>query len=260
MRAVPAGLSAALSVLTLTLLAAPLGAQFRDRCSHERELANNVAVSADALARIEAGAGSLTVRGVAGLREARVRGSACATTAALLDQVSIAVVREGSGVRIRTLFPERTLRNEQARIDLVIEVPAGMDAEIQDGSGSMEISGLGRVHIDDGSGDITVRDTRGALTIDDGSGDITLADIGGAITIDDGSGSIDIRGAGGNVEIEDGSGGITIRDVHGSVRIADSSGSIDVRVVRGDFMVSRNGSGSISHRDIAGRVELPRKR
>jgi hypothetical protein len=217
-------------------------AQIFDRCDNVRQLDNTVAFGAASLLRVEAGAGSLRVRGVQGLREVRIRGTACASSADLLDQLSVDVDRDGSAVTIETNFPDRDGMNQSMRIDLVLEVPLGVQAEIADGSGDAEISGLGATTIDDGSGNLRITDMRGAVAITDGSGDV---DIGGVV---------------GDVVIEDGSGDVDITEIRGTVRVSDGSGSINVRGIRGDFIVPNDGSGGVDWANVDGRVTVPRRR
>ena len=92
------------------------------------------------------------------------------------------------------------------------------DVEIDDGSGSISISGVASVVIDDGSGSITVTDASGDVEIEDGSGSITIEKVGGGVRIDDGSGGIDVS----DVEldlviVDDGSGDLDTSDVRGGV-------------------------------------------
>jgi hypothetical protein len=218
-------------------------AQIFDRCEHVRQLNNSVALTVGPLLRVNAGAGTLRIRGVEGLREARIRGTACASSAALLDQLSVAVERGSSAVTIETRFPEqRDGFNETMRIDLVLEVPAGSLAEIEDGSGDAEISGLG------------------ATTINDGSGNLRVSDMRGSLAVTDGSGNLDVNGVVGELEINDGSGDVDIADVRGNVRVTDGSGSIDVRGVRGNFTVPSDGSGGIDWANVDGRIAVPSRR
>ena len=93
------------------------------------------------------------------------------------------------------------------------------DIEIDDGSGSISIDGGQHIEIEDGSGEITVSNTQGNLKVDDGSGDIHANQILGTVTIDDGSGSISINGAGGLVIEDSGSGGLQIKNIKGKVEI-----------------------------------------
>lgn len=231
------------AVLGLGVLALPASAQIFDNvCDVTRDINQRVAVPIGTRLNVDAAQGSLVVRGVQGLREARITGRACASTAALLEEVSVAVRRDGNGVTIETQFPDRNWRNEFAKIDLVLEVPADVPVHVEDGSGEAEISGVAE------------------LSIDDGSGDLRISDVRGDVFIDDGSGGIDVRGVGGDVRVDDGSGGIDIADVRGSVRIDDGSGSIDVRDVRGDFTVVNDGSGGIDWANVHGRVSVPNRR
>jgi len=58
----------------------------------------------------------------------------------------------------------------------------------------------------------------GGLRIDDGSGSMTITGIGGSVTVDDGSGDIEIDDVGGDVILEStGSGGVSIGFVRGRV-------------------------------------------
>ena len=218
-------------------------AQIFDRCDHVRQLNDNVAMTVGPLLRVHAGAGTLRIRGVEGLREARIRGTACASSAALLDQLSVSVQRSSAHLTIETRFPDqRDGFSETMRIDLVLEVPAGVLAEIEDGSGDADISGLG------------------ATTINDGSGALRVSDMLGSVAITDGSGDLDIDGVAGEVEINDGSGSIDLTDVRGSVRVTDGSGSIAARNVRGNFIVASDGSGGVDYANVDGRVQVPNRR
>lgn len=179
---------------------------------------------------LDVGAGSL---GVIGSEDndtrIQVRAQACADSRSQLEELDVLHERRGDAWVIRTDIPEQRFSifsllggNYSARIDIDVMVPAGMLLEI-----------------DDGSGDISIRDFRGELRIDDGSGDMELRNIDGSVEIEDGSGDIEIDGVGGDVVIED-----------------DGSGDIDVRNVRGDFIARNTGSGDVNFRDIEGRTEV----
>jgi len=220
----------------------PARAQQYDDCKFKRPVALNVAMSASEALRAKTGAGSLEVRGVQGLREARVTGTACASTSQLLGAIDVTVRREGGRVLVETEFPENWRGNEQSRIDLLIEVPVGVGVDIADGSGPMEVSGVGD------------------LEVVDGSGELRISNISGSVTVEDGSGSVEITDVRGDVRVEDGSGEVTIRDAGGSVDVKDGSGSIDVRGVRGSFTVSADGSGDVEYRNVTGRVDVPARK
>jgi DUF4097 and DUF4098 domain-containing protein YvlB len=193
-----------------------------------------------------------------------VRGKACASDADLLDEIELDVRREGGSIVVRANVRDSDRRrdwrnNEYARLDIVVEVPAGIAADIDDGSGELDLSNLGAVRINDGSGTISASDLA-SVRIEDGSGEINLSDISGAVDIEDGSGEIELRNIGGNIDIEDGSGEIDIRVARQGIRISDSSGGIDVADVGGDFVVDNDGSGGIAYDNVRGRVDIPRRK
>lgn len=207
---------------------------------------------------IDAAAGGLDVRGGAS-SIVRARGKACASSAVRLDHIELEVVRRGDEIRItaETSHSSSSLfRRSYATLDLSIELPSGIEVEIDDGSGSIEVSDVGALTIDDGSGSIVVRNA-GTTRIDDGSGDIELRLIRGDVEIEDGSGEIVVAGVSGTVRIDDGSGRVEITDVGGHVIVDDDgSGSIRVTDVRGDLRVADHGSGGISYDRVGGKVTI----
>jgi hypothetical protein len=208
-----------------------------------------VPASGVTLLKVDARAGQLRITGRTDLTEVRVRGTARASSRGVLADIKLEAAREGNEIRVRAIIPEHRDRDccdwdDQALLDLVIEVPAKL-----------------AVDVDDTSGDMTIESVAAKVRIDDNSGNIRVRDAGGDIWISDTSGGIDIRGVKGSVDIdEDSSGEIEVYDVTGSVHVGrDSSGSIDVSRVGGDFVVEHDGSGSIDYDDVKGKVDIPRK-
>lgn len=254
-------LAAALFVAAAT----PALSQSRDYddCRYEAQRTADVDARSARLLMVNAGAGSLKIEGKAGLDRVVVRGRACASEARLLDEIELRTDRTGSTVTVESMRRENgwTFReNGYARLDLVIEVPARLAAEIKDASGSIELANLGEVDLTDGSGEITAHDLHGDVRVKDGSGSITLSDVTGEVEIRDGSGSIELRNVGGKIDVTDGSGEVEITGARNSVRISDSSGNIGVRDVSGDFTVDQDGSGGIDYANVRGRVDIPRRR
>jgi hypothetical protein len=244
---------------------ADVAVEVQGQCWYEADRSLTVPASSRDLLRVVAGSGSLEVVGVAGLGEVRASARACASHEEFLEELQLTSGRDGSNLNVETRYPDwsrwRGMGERYARLDLRLEVPEGMMADIRDSSGGMVLSDLGDLAIDDSSGEIEAHGVQGSVRIDDSSGEIILRDVTGNVEIDDGSGEIDLSGIGGSVTIDDGSGGIRAGDVGGTVRVArDGSGSIEVDGVGGDFVVERDGSGSIDFRNVTGRVDVPRKR
>ena len=251
---------AALAIFALVV--APVAAEdYEDECRYSAPRQEVLEVDDSDELRIDADAGFLRVIGEPGLSEVIIDGTACASRETYLEDIELRTGRRGSSLTLDVDLPDIDWNwNRYARLDLVVRVPADLALDIEDGSGSIEIEGVGATRIDDGSGSIDVEGVRGDLSLTDGSGSIEVRDVEGSVTIDeDGSGSIQITGVTRDLDIdEDGSGSISIRDIGGNVRIReDGSGSIRAVEVMGDFIVDRDGSGGISVDGIGGRVEIP---
>ena len=210
---------------------------------------------------VEAGAGNLKIEGKPGLRQARIRGTACASDRSLLEEIELTARRVGNEIRIAANTQDLELRNrEYARLNVTIEVPEGIAANIEDGSGETELSGLGAVDLQDGSGTITVQHLSGSLSISDGSGGIQVHDVRGDVTIEDGSGEIDLSDIDGTVDLRDGSGEILVSRVVRNVLISDSSGDIEVDIVGGNLTVRNDSTGDIDYSGVRGQVRVPPNR
>lgn len=244
------------------MVATRVRAPASSRCELGQERSLTLGADLDDVLEIESGSGEIEVEGVEGLSAVRVTATLCASDEDRLGGLDVTLERRGDRVRLDTHYPRsrRSRGDRYARIDLRVEVPRGMDADLRDGSGSISLTALGELTIDDGSGGIGVVGADGSVRIDDGSGEIELRDIAGDVEIQDGSGEMDIRDVGGSVMLTDGSGSIEVTDVMQSVRVRrDGSGSIAVSEVGGDFVVDRDGSGGIRHSRVEGRVDIPKR-
>ncbi len=214
---------------------------------------------------VEAGAGLLRVEGRAGLRQVQVTGTARSSSQQFLARIKLIAERRGDVVFIKADIPddERNYNgdNYSASLDLVIEVPQGINADVSDGSGDTKIANVGSLDATDGSGSFSVIGAAGSVRITDGSGDLTIENVGGDLNVNDGSGDINVRNVTGSFTVEsDGSGGIYATDVRGSVIVQhDGSGSIEVNKIGKDFRVESKGSGSIEYADVSGTVDIPER-
>jgi DUF4097 and DUF4098 domain-containing protein YvlB len=213
---------------------------------------------------VEAAAGSLRVEGKPGLRQVQVTGTARASSQQFLSQIRLIAERRGDVVFIKADIPDWEWRNDynnSASLDLVIQVPQGINADVSDGSGEAKIFNVGSLDAKDGSGDFSVDGAAGAVRIVDGSGQLTIANVAGDINVSDGSGEIDVRNVTGSFTVEsDGSGSIYATDVRGSVIVeSDGSGNIEVNKVGRDFKVDSKGSGSIDYSSVTGQVDVPER-
>lgn len=136
----------------------------------------------------------------------------------------------------------------EAWADLVIEVPAGRDIDVNLAVGEVEADGVdGDLSIDTGSGAVTVFDVAGSLEVDTGSGNVTVRGVEGDLFVDTGSGRVEVGEVRGReVEIDTGSGSVRGYSLSADVLGVDTgSGSIDLEGVSAAEVVLDTGSGSI---------------
>ena len=237
----------------------PTGAAAQDNCKFREDM--ELGARAGESLRVDAGAGKLVITGSSRVDEIHVAATLCASDEDRLAALDVTL----DGGRLDTDYPRNGGsgwfgRNGYARIDLVVEVPAGMNLRVEDSSGSVEITGVGDVDLRDGSGSMRLRDVA-SVVVEDGSGSLRIEDVTGDVSVEDGSGSLRIRSVGGNVVISDGSGSIEVGAVGGTVRIdGGGSGSVTVRDVDGDLVVTDTRRSRIRYSDIRGVSDLPPER
>lgn len=226
-------IATALGILTACTTAGP-------KLQETRQL--ELAIPADTLFRIDAGAGSLSLQGEAGRDVIRVEAEIWQLTPS--DDYTLTLELEDNGTA--RLVTSSGAGAADERIDLDIRVPEPIRLDVTDGSGSLEIAGItGPLFVRDGSGSIRIEDTGADITIQDGSGSLRVDNTGGQLRIEDSSGSITVSNTAEDVAITDDAGSISVSETGGVVTISDGSGSISVDGAE-DFELLRNGSGSVN--------------
>ncbi|MGD9081187.1 MAG: hypothetical protein PVG96_17710 [Desulfobacterales bacterium] len=158
---------------------------------------------------------------------------------------------------LQSEFKNGNLIRADAKINLTVEVPKSINVKIDDGSGSIFVTGIAtNLKIVDGSGSIEIRMTGGPISISDGSGKIELTDITGNLEVKDGSGMINIGRVKGDVYIVDGSGSMTIKDIDGNLTVTDGSGSIEISDVTQNVYIEEAGSGTLDIDGVKGKVTM----
>lgn len=264
----------------LLLLGLPGAAVAEEQCKFSDPRSLELQLSGIKTVLFEIASNDLRLEAIPGT-SGRVSGRACAARPELLRNLTVTQKRVGSKLVV-TLEDDRPLRisigESYAYLDLRGSVPNTLLVQFDIGSGDAEISGAAAVSADVGSGDMTVRRTKGRVTAKVGSGDIELEDAGalqvlavgsgdikarqirGAAEVGKiGSGDVKLHGVAGNVQVGSiGSGDLEVRDVQGSVNIESiGSGAAEVRKVQGDLTLAHKGSGDINASDISGTTRVP---
>ena len=214
---------------------------------------------------IRAGAGSLRIEGKAGISRVQIRGTARSSSRTRLQDIKLIAERQGDVVFIKSDMPEDNNNGRfwsgdwNMALDLVIEVPANIALDVEDGSGETKIVGVGPLRMVDGSGELDINGVKGNASVEDGSGNVTIENVDGSVHVSDGSGNINAKNIRGDFTVdEDGSGDIDVAEVGGTMHVdEDGSGNIDVDKITGDFVVDSKGSGSIRSSGVRGKIEIP---
>lgn len=268
-------------ILIPLLFASPLALANECQFTAERNLDIDVA-GLQAL-RMELGSSDLNVQGDAAATRIEVRGKACASEQAWLDELKIEQSREGNKVVVKPApRPSHTgiFGKHYAYIDFVVRVPAKLAMEINSGSGDTRATNIASLDYHSGSGDLNLEGVAGSVSVTVGSGDVVANHIGGLKVDHAGSGDLRISDVQGEVTIGHvGSGDLSFSGVRGSVRaesigsgdfVAEKvggdvyvgsigSGDVTVKTVSGGLTVRSAGSGDIHHTGVVGKVDVPKR-
>ena len=150
-------------------------------------------------------------------------------------------------------------KDQDARINLRIEIPETINVKIFDGSGSIGVRALqANLQIDDDTGSIKIKNISGEVIIGDSSGSIAIEDIAGNVFVTDGSGSIAIESVQGDLNVKDRGGNITIVDIEGNVTVSDGSGTIEIQDIERNVLIiiREEGSGLVEIEGVKGKVSI----
>lgn len=244
-------------LITLIGLTSP-ALVFADSCRYQEDIEFTVDAASAQNLFVDVGAGELSIRGNGSTNEITVTAVACASTRNRLNDMELRHRSRGSDIEIYTeLDRDRRFfslwNTRSVHIDIEMVVPEQLSLRVDDGSGSVTISGVSELNLEDGSGSIVVSNVSGDVRIDDGSGSIDVSNVDGLVSIEDGSGDLEIVESNAVHIIDDGSGGIRIANITSNVHIEDDgSGGIDIHDIGGDVEIEDAGSGSLKVHGVAG--------
>ena len=270
-----------LAGLALLVVAGAAGA---DPCRYSAPRDVNLDATALKSLLLNLGATDAHVRGVAGLTQIEVRGTACASNPQWLDDLKIDTSRSGpqATVTVRTGDHDQIFSlfgfSRYAYMKLTMSVPPQLAVLLHSGSGDVTAESLESLDFHSGSGDLKAYQIAGALALQLGSADVEAHSVGSVELRGTGSGDVtasDIRGdaraghaGSGDLHFSDvqgsvsvgsvGSGDLRLENIGGNVQV-DSIGSGDLVVdgVVGNLQVGATGSGDVTYHGVKGTVHVP---
>jgi hypothetical protein len=228
----------------------------------------NLALAADGIDTlvVKCGAGSLKLSGVSNGSKIRISAQIEVENFSETDfkefiqkNIQLSLNKQANRATLQSDMTPLANPDQDARINLKIEIPETMNVDIIDGSGSIGVDSLNaNLQIDDDTGSIKLKNISGEVRIGDSSGSIAIEEITGNVFITDGSGSIAIESVRGDLNVKDGSGKITIVDIDGNVTVSDGSGSIEIQDVKKNVLIiiREEGSGVVEVEGTKGKVTI----
>jgi hypothetical protein len=231
---------------------------------------------------LDSDASDVVVEGVAGLSRVEVRGKACASDPAWLDDLKLGQQRSADRLTVTAKTDRHgnagLFGSSYAYLELRVRVPAAFAVEIDGSSADADVDDVAELRFQTASGDLTVHRIAGTLTTKSASGDVEGGDIGRVEVRSTASGDIALRDVRGDVHVgSSGSGDLEFDNVGGSVVIgsvgsgdvelshvdrdagveAIGSGDVSAEDIGGNFTVRHKGSGDVSHHGVRGTVSVP---
>ncbi len=252
-------------LMLAVLLTAPLPALAANECKYEAPRNFTAELAGVRGVQISLHAENLHLTGsTRAASTLTLKGRACASDKAMLDQLQVEQRREGDQLIIEVATHSgmhiHLFGSSYSSLELHVQLPASMPVTLSVGSGDADVSGLQQLDAQVGSGDLHVKQIAGRFAASVGSGDIDASDVGSLALGSVGSGDIRVSGVRGDAAVGSiGSGDVTLKRVGGSVH-ADTLGSGDLQVhdVGGDLSLGAKGSGDVGHSGVKGKVSVPR--
>ena len=187
-------------------------------------------------------------------------------TRELADKTVVETDQFGGTFRVRVRYPSHKVNISlwhdlssdnlpSVEVQLAIEIPVTMSAELSTASGKIISSGLhGRQTLKTASGDVHAELAEGPVDVTTASGDVVAIDMD-RTSVSTASGDISCDVVRGPLRINSASGDVTIQGAEDSIRVQTVGGDVTLeRAPRG--LTLKTTSGEIEVRSVSGRIRL----
>ena len=200
----------------------------------------------------------------------------------LADQIQVALVPDGSTLRVTLTLPKREELQRRPHVQVTVKVPSRLTVEVRSGGGELDVTGVGAVQAPKavgrvrlaniagaitgelGPGEIDV-DTAGSVTMQTRRSDVRVRNVAHALELEARGGDVRIRGVGGpatldaqgiDCELEDIGGPVKITGTGGQVRVRGSRGAIDADTRRTELFLMPSVAAPITASTEADSIDL----
>ncbi|HEY4144216.1 DUF4097 family beta strand repeat-containing protein [Pinirhizobacter sp.] len=250
-------------LLCIALAVLPFGARAEMPCAHSAQRNLDANLAGVSLVRVVTRSHDLKLDGSGSGAALALRGTACASSQAGLDPLTVQQRREGSTLVI-TLGADHGSVNGgwggfYAYLKVNVTMPGNIPVRLESGSGDAEVRHVAALEASTGSGDFNISDIAGAVSASSGSGDLTIDRVGSVQLQGIGSGDAKMHDVRGTVKVGSvGSGDLEFGDIGANVEVDSiGSGDITARSIKGNFTVHSKGSGDVDYAGVSGKVDVP---
>lgn len=125
-----------------------------------------------------------------------------------------------------------------AMVDFIIYIPEGIDVDVRNSFGNLQVEGAGEVEVTNSNGDIVIKNCTKASQIKASFGDIHIVGLSGDTNIINSNGNIKVKNVEGSVKANTSFGNVVINDIKGDVKAVSSNGNIEVYEITGNIECS----------------------
>ncbi|HEV8339702.1 MAG TPA: DUF4097 family beta strand repeat-containing protein [bacterium] len=170
-----------------------------------------------------------------------------AAAAAWLPHVQVTLTPHGSDLLLSVEPASGAARHLRHRVDLTVQVPEGIGAEIDLKSGD--------VRVEDLAGDLTARIKSGDLSVGPHTGKVRAEIKSGDVSLEE-SEDLDLRVVSGDVDVKEVRGAAEVRVTSGDVSLDEVRGAVDLVGHSGDIRLGIHGSPGVRAKTISGDISV----
>jgi DUF4097 and DUF4098 domain-containing protein YvlB len=170
-----------------------------------------------------------------------------AAAAAWLPHVQVTLTPQGADLLLDVEPASGAARHLRYRVDLTVQVPEGMGAEVDLKSGD--------VRIDDLTADLTARIKSGDLSVGAHRGKVRAEIKSGDVTLQEAE-DLDLHVLSGDIQVKQVRGAAQARVTSGDVSLDEVRGSVDLVSHSGDLRLGVHGSSGVRAKTISGDISV----